>query len=224
MIFVNFKTYQEATGEKAISLAKIVKECAAETGLMIVSAVQTADLRECVQSGGGEIWAQHVDGVEFGRHTGAVLPEAVLADGAKGTFLNHSEHKFDVDSWGELELAVKRSKEVGLKTLVFGSNMDELREIAALKPDFLAYEPPDLIASKETSVAQANPDAIKEAVKIAEEVGIPLVVGAGVKSREDVQVSLSLGARGVAISSDIVLAQDPKKEIMYIAEGFLNDR
>lgn len=220
MIFVNFKTYQEASGEKAVELARIVKECADETGLMIVSAVQAADLRECKQAG-GEIWAQHVDGVEFGRHTGAVLPEAVLADGAKGTFLNHSENKFDVDSWGELESAVRRSRDVGLKTLVFASNMEELKEIARLKPDFLAYEPPDLIASKETSVAQANPDAIKEAVKIAGETGIPLIVGAGVKSREDVEISLKLGARGVAVSSDIVLSQDPKREIMYMAEGFL---
>lgn len=219
MIFINFKTYQEASGERAVNLARIIKECADETGLMMVSAVQVADLKECAETG-GEIWAQHVDGVEYGRHTGAVLPEAVLADGARGTFLNHSENKFDVDSWGELESAVRRSRDVGLKTLVFGSNIEELKKIARLKPDFLAYEPPDLIASKETSVAQANPDAIKEAVKIAGEANIPLIVGAGVKSREDVQISLKLGARGVAASSAVVLAQDPYEVLVELAGGF----
>ncbi|MDO8452765.1 MAG: triose-phosphate isomerase [bacterium] len=217
MIFVNFKTYQEATGERAVGLAKIIKECAEETGIFMASAVQTADLKECAQIG-GEVWAQHVDGLEFGRHTGAVLAEAVLEDGAKGTFLNHSEKRFA--DFEQLKSAVERCRAIGLKTLIFAPDVNQLRSIVSLKPDFVAYEPPNLIASIETSVAQANQEAIKETVKIAGEAGIPLIVGAGIKSREDVQVSLKLGARGVAVSSDIIMAQDSKKELMYIAEGF----
>lgn len=224
MIFVNFKTYKEVSGENAIKLAHIVKKCSEETGIIIVSAVQATDIKDCSNIAIGRVWAQHVDGVEYGRHTGAILPESVLANGASGTFLNHSEHKFNSDNWADLENTISRCKETGLKTLVFGSNIEELDKIIKFNPDFVSYEPPELIASKDTSVAKANPEIIKEAVKVASKASIPLIVGAGIKSKEDVSTSLSLGAFGIAVSSNIVLSSDPEQEIMNMAGAFFSKK
>jgi len=218
MLFVNFKTYKQASGFAGLELLEKIEEAASETQTKIIAVVQSADVRESTIGSGLEIWAQHVDPVEYGAHTGAIIPEAVVADGAMGTFLNHSENKFE--RFSDLELAVKRAKEAKLKTLIFAADIKELKKVLKLKPDFAAYEPPELVGSKTTSVAASKPNVIKKAVELAHDARIPLIVGAGIKSKKDVEVSTSLGADGVAVASDIVKAKDPKRETLELLKGF----
>ena len=218
MIFVNFKTYKEGSGEKAIDLVKIIEGVSEETQIKIIPAVQATDIKEIVGGSKLEIWAQNVDLEDYGAHTGAILPEAVFEDGALGTFLNHSEKK--LSDFDKLDATVKRVKEVNLKTLIFASDVAELVKILSLKPTFAAYEPPELIGSKTTSVSQAKPDVIAKAVTLSKEAGIPLIVGAGVSSAKDVKKCIELGAVGVAVASDVVIADDPKKELLDLTEGF----
>lgn len=220
MIFVNFKTYEQGTGAYAIRLAKILEEVSHNAQIKIIPVVQASDVREVAQSSTLEIWVQHIDPVDFGAHTGAVIAEAVFEDGALGTFLNHSEHKFK--EFEELEKANKIAKEAGLKTLIFAKDTDELERIIKLSPTLVAYEPQELVGSKTTSVAKARSKVITQAVEIAKASGLPLVVGAGIKSREDVQKSIELGAVGIAVASDVVLAKDPKKEIEDLVSGFIS--
>src|SRR5688572_19323782 len=124
MIFVNFKTYEEGTGENAIHLAKIIQEVSFQTGIKIFAVVQSTDIKEVSESSSIEVWSQKIDPVGYGAHTGSVLPEAVIEDGARGVFVNHSENKAqDLD---EIEKTIDRANEVGLKTLVFASDMQEL--------------------------------------------------------------------------------------------------
>jgi triosephosphate isomerase len=218
MIFVNFKTYKEGSGEKAIDLVKIIEGVSEETQIKIIPAVQATDIKEIVGGSKLEIWAQNVDLEDYGAHTGAILPEAVFEDGALGTFLNHSEKK--LLNFDKLDATVKRVKEVNLKTLIFASDVAELVKILSLKPTFAAYEPPELIGSKTTSVSQAKPDVIAKAVTLSKEAGVPLIVGAGVSSAKDVKKCIELGAVGVAVASDVVIADDPKKELLDLTEGF----
>jgi triosephosphate isomerase (TIM) len=218
MFFINFKAYEQGTGENAISLIKKLESVAEEKKLKIIPVVQPSDVKEAVLTSSLEIWAQHIDPVTFGAHTGAIIPEAVVQDGASGTFLNHSENRFaDLES---LRSAVERAKEVGLKTLVFAGNMDELRQIVTLNPTYLSYEPPELVGSKTTSVAKERPEIIKEAVELARDNGLPLIVGAGIKSHEDIKVSTELGASGFAIASNIVTAEEPQSEFRKLIEGY----
>ena len=218
MIFLNFKTYQSGTGEFALSMAKIVEEVSKESGVKIISIVQPMDVREVVLEVSTDVWSQKVDAVEFGAHTGSILPEAVIDDGAIGTVLNHSEDRFsDFDT---LSRAHDRAKEVGLKTLIFAKDLEELEKVGSLNPDFISYEPPALIGNKDISVATAEPEVITKAALISKNSGIPLIVGAGVHSREDVKKCLELGAVGVAVASDVMNAIDPKKELLDLVEGF----
>ena len=46
LVIINVKTYEEATGEKAVILAKVCEECSKETEIAVAIAVQTADLHE----------------------------------------------------------------------------------------------------------------------------------------------------------------------------------
>ncbi len=218
MILVNFKTYQEGTGGSALKLVKILEEASKETGIKIIPVVQAGDLKEVTHASTLEVWVQNIDPISFGAHTGAVLPEGVIEDGAKGTFLNHSEKKFK--SFEDLKLAVQRASDTGLKTLVFATDINEVKNIVTLKPTYVAYEPAELVGSTTTSVSQARPEIIAQAADITKQSGIPLIVGAGVHSQEDVRKALELGAVGVAVATDIVKSENPKKELLDLCAGY----
>ncbi|OGM30984.1 hypothetical protein A2630_04850 [Candidatus Woesebacteria bacterium RIFCSPHIGHO2_01_FULL_44_10] len=217
MIFVNFKTYPQGTGQAALNLVRILEGVSASEEIKIIPVLQAADIKEAVGSSKLEIWVQNISSFESGAHTGSVLAEAVVEDGAAGTFLNHSENKTDFNA---LSKARDRARAVGLKTLIFAANLDELKQILGLKPDFVSYEPPELVGSQTTSVAEARPEVISQAVEISRTAGLPLIVGAGIKSAADVRKSIELGASGVAVASDIVIAQDPRQELLDLIEGF----
>lgn len=218
MIFVNYKAYEEGTGKRALSLTKTIEDVARETQIKIVPVVQATDIKEIVESTTLEVWTQKIDAVEPGAHTGAIIAEYILEDGASGTFLNHSEARFV--SFDELAKASDRAKSVGLKTLIFAKDLEELKNICSLSPTYVAYEPPELIGSISTSVAQAEPEVISKAVEIAKSASLPLIVGAGVHEMFDVKKSLELGATGIAVATDIVKAQNPRDELLDLIEGF----
>lgn len=218
MIFVNFKAYEEGSGQKGVALAKIIEEVSFESQIKIIPVVQVIDAELVTTSVKNEVWVQHVDPVSYGPYTGWTLPEEILRIGAKGVFLNHSEHKFA--DFAELTKAVARCKEVDLKTLIFSADLEELEKICNLSPTFVSYEPPEFIGSSEISVASAQPEVISKAYEIAKKRGLPLIVGAGIHSRGDIVKSRELGAVGVAVASDIMKAENPREELLDLVEGF----
>lgn len=218
MLFINFKSYEQGTGSEALELISELERVSSETQIKIIPVVQAADIKESVLTSKLEIWAQHVDAVDFGAHTGSTIAEAVKEDGAYGTFLNHSEHKFK--SFEELSKAHDHAKQVELKTLIFAGDIEELKHVVSLNPDFVSYEPPELVGSKDTSVSEAKPEIVEEAAKIARNAGIPLIVGAGIKSEEDVRVGLDLGAIGFAVASSIVKSDDPEASLKELIQGY----
>ncbi|MFH1971535.1 MAG: triose-phosphate isomerase [Patescibacteria group bacterium] len=217
MIFLNFKTYEEASGQKALSLVSIVEDVAISSQIKIIPVVQAIDLKEVVAKTKLEVWVQKIDSVSYGAHTGSILPEEIVSAGARGTFLNHSENK--ITDFDLLKRTIEKAKEVDLKTLVFCSSLEELERNKTLNPDFLSYEPPELIGG-DVSVAASQPDIIAKAAVISKGVGIPLIIGAGIASQEDVKKSLELGAVGVAVASHVVKSQNPRGSLMDLTEGF----
>ena len=213
MIVVNFKTYKEATGMKAVKLARIIRQVMDETKVRIVAVPQLADLRACVEEG-AECWVQHVDPVVQGKNTGWVTVEDVEEAGAHGTLLNHAEHKL---AWETLVKTMELISGMAFEACICAANLEEAVKIVELKPDWIAYEPPELIGSKDKSVASENPDII---VKVVKAVNRPVLIGAGVHSREDVRVGLSLGAKGILLATDVVLSADPETELRELAQAF----
>lgn len=218
MIFVNYKAYEESSGDRALELTKIIEEVAQASQIKIIPVVGSLDLKEIVSGTTLEVWVQKVDPVDFGAHTGSILPKEILEAGAAGTFLNHSENK--ITDFDKLSETVKLCKEVGLKTLVFAGDLEELKRNLDLNPDFISYEPPELVGSSTISVSQAKPEVVADAVKFAKDAGIPLIIGAGIHNEEDIRKGLELGAAGFAIASGIVKADDPKQELLNLVEGY----
>ncbi len=218
MIFVNYKTYEQGSGVNAVNLTKILEEVARQSQIKIIPVVQVIDAETVIASTTLEVWVQHVDPVSYGANTGWTLPEEVSRIGVSGVFLNHSEHKFD--SLDNLYSANEKAMSANLKTLIFATDVQELKKIRDLAPTYVAYEPAELVGSTTTSVAQVKSEIISQAVEIANGYDIPLIVGAGIHSSEDIRKSLSLGATGFAVATDIVKAGDPRKELTELTEGF----
>jgi len=200
LIVINLKTYKQ--GKDVIKLAKAIEKVDDK----IIIGVQASDVYEINKATKLKVYAQHVDPFEQGRNTGFILPEAVKADGAKGTFLNHSEHKV---KYGNLKKTIKRCKETGLKTMVFAKDLREAKKIKRWKPDYIIIEPPELVAGKK-SVSKAKPELIE---KISKKLRSKFLVGAGIKTNEDVKIAMKLGASGIAVSSAITKAKNPSKKI-----------
>jgi triosephosphate isomerase (TIM) len=219
MIFINFKSNVKSTGDNAVKLAQEFKKVQKETKVPIILSPHDFDLSRVREVWDGEIYVQHAD---YDRGTGRNQIELVKEWDGKlnGVFLNHSERKYD--GYGLLSRVVNECVEYDLKSLVFAGSTDEIDKIleAQTHPTYIAYEPPELVGSNDTSVAKAKPEIIKKAHAVLEKSGIPLIVGAGVKDKADVVKSLELGAVGIAVSSAIILADDPGKKVLELASGF----
>ena len=206
LLVINLKTYAESDIKHAKKIAKAVKDINSDS---IILCPENTELG-CLKQEKANLFAQHIDSVEPGAHTGYTLAESVKENGAIGTILNHSEHKLPIK---ELQKCIKRAKENNLLTLVCASTPAEAKKIAKFSPAMIAIEPPELIGG-DISVSTAKPEIITKTIKAVEKVNnIPVLCGAGIKNRDDVQKSIELGAKGVLVASGIVKSKSPKRAI-----------
>jgi triosephosphate isomerase len=153
------------------------------------------------------VLAQHLDPVKPGGYTGHVLAEAIKETGAGGSLINHSERRLKLSDISE---AVNRARECGLLSVVCANTPYTSAAVAALKPDVIAIEPPELIGTG-IPVSKAKPEVVTRTVELVRRVSddVTILCGAGITRGEDVSAALRLGTRGVLVASGIVKAEDP---------------
>jgi len=212
IIILNFKTYAESTGENAVKLAKLSQRVATETGVLVIVVPQVADIYRVSTEVNIPVYAQHIDGVTFGGYTGHVLVESVAHAGATGTLINHSERRLEL---AEIDASIQAAQRVGLTTVVCTNNLATTAAAAALTPDFVAIEPPELIGSG-IPVSKSNPDIVIGAVKAAK--GVRVLCGAGISKGDDVKAAIELGTEGVLLASGVIKAPDPEAALMGLVE------
>lgn len=212
IVILNFKTYLESTGEKALELAKISEEVADEVGVNIVVAPQHADLLCISREVKIPVMAQHVDAVDAGGHTGSVLLESVKDAGASGTLVNHSEMRMKL---ADIQMVVKKASDQRMVSVVCTNNVETSAAAATIQPTFVAIEPPELIGSG-IPVSQAEPEIVEGTVDIIHQINpdVKVLCGAGISTGEDMRAALDLGSEGVLLASGIILADDPKKALL----------
>lgn len=208
MIVVNFKAYEESTGFNARELSKLCAKASRISGERVISVPQTQDLRVCK----GEVFGQHVDPFDPGSHTGKTLAKGLKDTGATGTLINHSENRVNREN---IRKSINKCRELDIETIVCGQSAEECGELSKLGPDFIAFEPPKLIGGN-VSVSQAEPEMIEKAVELSKR---PLLVGAGIKHKLDVEKSIDLGSVGVLVASGVVKSKRPYEELMELCEG-----
>ena len=165
------------------------------------------------------VFAQHVDPVTPGAHTGHVTLEAILDAGAVGTILNHSERRLRIDIIDEI---VKRAKELNVITTVCSNTPEVSAAVAALNPDMIAIEPPELIGTG-IPVSKAKPEVITSTVDLVRRVNpdVKILTGAGITTGDDVAAALRLGTVGVLVASGIVKAKDWYKAILDMVKPMM---
>jgi triosephosphate isomerase len=203
IIIVNCKTYPQATGKNAVRLAKLCETAAGKYNADIRIAVQATDISLVAKSVGIPVYAQHVDPASPGQSTGWITAHAIKAAGARGSLVNHAEHRLDNTTIAASVDALRREQ---LDAIVCAESVQRLQEIdaAAAGAMMLCVEPPELIGG-DISVSVARPEIVTHAVGATKR---PLLIGAGIKTGEDLAIALRLGAKGVLLASGIVLAKD----------------
>lgn len=217
VIVLNVKTYAEATNKKALEIAKLMDKLSKETGVSMAIAVQATDISLCEKNVTIPVFAEHIDPIKPGSHTGWTLPEAVKAAGAVGTLINHSEHRLKL---ADIDLCITRAKELELDHIVCSNNIATSKAIAAFSPNFIAVEPPELIGG-DISVTTADPGIVSGSVDAVRRTDkkVKVLCGAGVKNGKDVAKAVELGSDGVLLASGIVKAKDKEKVIRDLASG-----
>ncbi|KUO41117.1 MAG: triose-phosphate isomerase [Hadesarchaea archaeon DG-33-1] len=219
LVIVNFKTYPEATGERALELAKTIEEVAVERKINAVVAPQHVDIHRISSRVRIPVIAQHIDPISPGRNTGWVSSESVKSAGAVGTLVNHSEHKLPIPQIKEI---VKLAKEAGLMTVACTADVEESKKVAEVGPDMIAIEPPELIGTG-IPVSRAKPEVVRNSVGAIKEINpkVRVLCGAGVTTGEDVSKALELGTEGVLIASGVVRAKDKKAAMEDIVSAMI---
>ena len=238
MILINIKIYKSTFGKGAIDLAKICNQVSTEFGVKIIPVVSSLDLYRIKKEIKGEVFLQGGDLFFEGAHTGAVSVLQAIILGADGMVINHSEKKLSPGTVSQILVRLKKDdwvKKLAGEYKEFSDLKDKISKFKIIvcvrtkgqaerwasklkpRPDYFAYESPELI-SGDVSISSAKPEAIKKVVKLFSPTGV--LVGAGVRTKADVEKSLKLGAKGVLVSSDVVKANDPKKELSDLAKGF----
>ena len=217
VIIINFKTYLEATDEKAVELAKKAEKVSLETKVSIGVAPQFTDIANIAKAVSIPVFAQHIDPIQPGSHTGHLLAESVKEAGAMGTLINHSERQLKLS---DIDAVIKITREKGLVSVVCANNPAISASVATLKPEIIAIEPPELIGTG-IPVSKAKPEVITDTIKLVREINKKVVIlcGAGISRGEDVKAALRLGTQGVLVASGIVKAKDPYTILREFAEA-----
>ena len=217
MIIVNFKAYSEATGKKAIELAKKAEKVCNETHVVIGVAPQFADIVAVAKAVGIPVFAQHIDPIRSGSYTGHVLAESVKEAGVVGTLINHSERQLKLSDISE---AIGIARENGLISVVCANNPNISVAVATLKPDIIAIEPPELIGTG-IPVSKAKPEVVTDTIKLVRKINptVTILCGAGISRGDDVAVALKLGTQGVLVASGIVKVKDQYRVLSEFAKA-----
>jgi len=203
---VNFKNYPEILGEGSVRLAKAAAGLSWEVGIDVVVAPPTPMLNTIASTVKIPVFAQRTELGETGKSTGHSIPESIKAAGCAGSLLNHSESRISMDV---LRLTIERMKSLGLTSCACAETTEEAVQIAALNPEFLAIEPPELIGTGR-AVSKARPELLTDTADVLAEAGFKgsLLCGAGIVSGEDVEAAMRLGTQGILVASSVVKAKD----------------
>lgn len=212
IVILNYKTYLESSGENALELARALKSASEESGITMVAAPQAADIYRIQDQISLPIFAQHIDPITPGGHTGSNLIETLIEAGISGSLINHSENRMKL---ADIDEVIQLCKQNDIESCVCTNNIATSKAIATFSPDAVAVEPPELIGTG-IPVSQAQPEVVEDSVKGVKSINkkIKVLCGAGISTGDDMKAAMDLGADGVLLTSGIVKAENPKEALL----------
>ena len=212
IVILNYKTYLESSGIKALELAHDLESAASESGITMVAAPQAADIYRISQETSLPIFAQHIDAISPGGHTGSNLIDTLVEAGVSGSLINHSENRMKL---ADIDEVIKQCRQNEIESCVCTNNIETSKAVAALAPDAVAVEPPELIGTG-IPVSQAQPEVVEDSVKGVKAINkkVKVLCGAGITTGDDMKAAMDLGADGVLLASGIIKAESPKDALL----------
>lgn len=191
-------------GDEVLELALIADTAARKYDIDILYTCPLVDIRRVAEATERIfVFAPHMDPIVPGRGLADVLPESLVAAGAKGVMLNHCEKPI---SFSTLNKTIQRAKAVGLMTIVCTDTIEEAKAVAYLSPTIIVAEPTALIGTGKTSdmtYVQASIEAVKSVNP-----EILVLQGAGISNAKNVFDVIFAGAEATGSSSGVVKAAD----------------
>ena len=191
-------------GEDILALALAADAASEKYNVDIIFTCPVVDIRTVKQATRRiHVYAPHMDPIYPGRGLADILPESLVAAGAEGVMLNHTEKPLTFEV---LEQTIRRAEEVGLSTIVCADSLADASRIAKLKPDIIVAEPSELIG---TGVS-VGPEYVEAATKSVKDVdpGILVLTAAGISNGTDVYNTIIAGADATGSSSGVAKAAD----------------
>lgn len=217
-LVVNPKAY--LYGDEIFSLAKQADAMAVKYDIDVLFTAQDIDLARIAKECPHVVpCAQHMESLTPGRGMGHVLPEALVANGVKATFLNHAEHPLTVH---ELAATVARANELGILTVICADSVEEGQMLAMLKPDVMVCELTSLIGTGQV----AGEDYMRASTEAVKKVSPNTLVlqAAGIHSGQNVYDAIKYGADASGGTSGIVKAPDPNGMVEEMAAALAKAR
>lgn len=207
LILVNLKCYKESIGNGAHRIARAAREVTDESGITIALAPLYPDIHPILHHYDIPVFAQHIDPVEPGAHTGRMPLLSIKSTGAIGSLVNHSEYRLSI---ADIEKNVSALRNENMLSCVCSNNITTTASLAFLGPDYVAIEPPELIGGT-VSVSEANPEIITGSVDVVKKInpGVQVLTGAGIHSGRCVKTAVDLETDGVLLASSVVKSEDP---------------
>ena len=213
-VIINLKHYQISSGIHCEHfLSKFIGMDFPED-IRIIFALNPIDFHLAKNFPELEFYAQHVYPTDYGANTGMYSIESLMDFGITGSLLNHSEMRVQEEF---ISKVMNKSKTMDFPVVICAENNGEADKLSRLTPEFIAYEPPELIGGN-MSVTSSKPEIIREVVTNCAKSSVPVLVGAGVKNNSDMRKSIELGANGVLVASGIVLAENPLVSLTSLIE------
>ena len=212
IVILNYKTYLESSGLNALNLAYDLESAAAESGITMVAVPQAADIHMIYDETSLPIYAQHIDPISPGGHTGGNLIDTLVEAGISGSLINHSEKRMQL---ADIDEIIQQCKQHEIESCVCTNNIATSMAVASLNPDAVAVEPPELIGTG-IPVSQAQPEVVEDSVKGVKAINkdVKVLCGAGITNGDDMKAAIDLGADGVLLASGIIKAESPKDALL----------
>ncbi len=221
MLILNFKTYEQSTGNNANNLIKIINDIVLENPEIddiIYTAPQQIDIRYFVENFKSiRFITQNVDLIGQGSYTGWISPESIISQNIKFSLINHSEHRIDLNILIK-NISIIQNK--GLNLIVCCENINEAKKILNAKPFAIAFEPKDLIGTGKSVSTERIQDVINF-IKLVKKTKTKAFIGAGVSTENDIEAGINLQADGFLLASAFVKAKNPKQKLNELILPFI---
>ena len=224
---LNTKNYSELAGGKFVSLLNDFAELSSEKryrgSIQLSLALPAFSLGFATSRFPSlDLLVQHVDDAEMGATTGFLVPEMARFFGARGSLVNHSEHRI---SENQIAKTIPRLRDLQMVSILCARDDREVESFSRLSPDFIAIEPPELIGSG-VAVSKARPELIensRRALELSKPKGstTELICGAGIVDGVDSRLAVELGAEGILVASGVIKSPDWKAKISELADGII---